>query len=44
MEIVAIFFKDGTEKDAAFVYVAIMDCIVIIVVVKTIVKVFRKSS
>jgi hypothetical protein len=44
MAIVATLFKNGTEKDATFVYVAIMDFIVITGVTKTILKIVRGSN
>lgn len=44
MAIAAIVLKNGTEKDAATVYVAIMDFIVIAVVAKAIMKSLRRSN
>ncbi len=40
--IVAIVFKNGTEKDAAFVFLAIMDLLVIVIVVRAIREGARK--
>jgi sulfite exporter TauE/SafE len=44
MAIAAIVFKNGTKKDAATVYVAIMDFIVITVAAKTIMEISKRSS
>jgi hypothetical protein len=44
MAISGFFFRNGTERDATTVFVAVMDFLEITVAAKTIVKIFRKSS